>query len=495
MSNNLFYGIEIARTGIYASQTAYDVIGHNVSNADTEGYTRQRVITTSIEPSSLGTRLASLAGNSIGGGVNTERIDQIRDEFLDREYRRENSDLGQYDTLTEQMSYIESVLDETGDTGISSVLSDFFTALSELSQDPTSSEVRTTVQQDAINLTEAFNHYYEQLTKSQSTFNDDIQTTVDNINSMLDNIASYDKQIFNFELGGDSANDLRDKRNLVLDELSKAIDIDYYTDSDGHLVVTSHGEVLVNHITADKLEVTTNATTGFYDISMEDSGASYEPESGELAAYIRLRDGDTADNMGVPFIINSLNTLAGSLAQEFNTINAAGYTMPDDTNTSVTGVNFFEVPAGGYGDLTAGNFAVSTELMDSANNIACSSKQIALDSTTGSTQSGNNENVLKMLDLADSKTLATVGSYDGYLKSMVASVGIESANCKTRYEGQENVMENLDTRRQSVSSVSIDEEMINMIKTQHAYEASSRVISAIDDALDVLINKTGMVGR
>lgn len=495
MSNSLFYGIEIARLGIYASQTAYNVIGHNVSNADTEGYTRQRVITTSIDPSSLSTRLASLAGGSIGGGVSVQRIDQIRDEFLDREYRRENSDLGQYETLTEQMGYIESILNETGDSGISTMLSEFFTTLSKLSQNPTSSEVRTTVQQKAINLAETFNQYYSQLKESQDTFNKNVGTTVDSINSILGNIASYNRQIFNAELGGDTANDLRDKRNLLLDELSKTIDIEYYVNSDGHLVVTSHGNELVNHITADKLQATVNGSTGFYDISFEDSGTSYTPESGKLAAYLRLRDGSSADDMGVPYMINSLNTLARSLAREFNAINSTGYTMPYGTSASVTGVDFFEVPSGGYNDITAGNFQLSSELMESANNIACSTEQIVLDSTTGSTNSGNNENVLAMLELADSNSLSDVGSFDGYLKSMVARVAVESANCETRYEGQQAVMENLTTRRQSMSSVSIDEEMINMIKTQHAYAAASRVISAVDDALDVLINKTGMVGR
>lgn len=495
MSNSLFYGLEIARRGIYASQTAFNVIGHNVSNADTKGYTRQRVLTESIVPSNSATRFLPVAGGNVGGGVNVVRIDQMRDAFLDREFRRENADMGKWETLTEQMGYIESILNETGDSGVSAILTEFFKSLSKLSQNPTSGEQRTVVQQNAINLTEAFNHYANQLTQSQSTYNDNVKATVDGVNSILENIATFNRQIFTYELSGNAANDLRDKRNLLLDELSSIIEIEYHEDASGRLIITSQGDELVNHTTANTLEVTVNATTGFYDISYEASGDPFVFESGELSAYVRLRDGATAENIGIPFILDNLDTLARSLAREFNAINEAGWTMPEGATASTQGVRFFDVPAGGYGDITAANFALSAELLASVNNIACSSVEIDPTSTDSSSQTGNNIRVLEMLALLDSKSLADVGSFEGFLNSMIGRVAIESANCETRYEGQLSVAQNLETRRQSISSVSIDEEMINMIKTQHAYAAASRVITAVDDALDVLINKTGIVGR
>jgi flagellar hook-associated protein 1 FlgK len=495
MSTSLFYGIEIARRGIYASQTALNVIGHNVSNADTEGYTRQRVVTESVDPSQSGSRFAPLRGTKVGGGVSVQRIDQIRDQFIDREYRRENANTGMWETLTEQMGYIESMLNETGDTGISATLSTFFSNLSKLAQSTTSGEVRTTVQQSAINLTESFNHYYRQLTETRDGFNENVKTSVEEINNLLNNIAGYNRQIFSYELAGDSANDLRDKRNLLLDELSAMVDIEYHETNEGHLVVTVQGQEMVNHTSVNELTTTHDTTTGVDTVVFSKGGAVFNYGGGKLYAYTQLRDGDTADNMGVPYILESLNTLARTMAEEFNKINAAGWTLADDKNESRQGVNFFDDQGGDYSLVNAGNFKLSTELLESANNIACSTEKVILDNTAGSTQSGNNKNILAMLELVDSKTVPTVGGFESYLKSMVGRVGIESANCQTRYGGQLSVQGNLETRRQAVSSVSVDEEMISLIKTQRTYAAVSRVITTIDEALDVIINKTGTVGR
>ena len=174
-------------------------------------------------------------------------------------------------------------------------------------------------------------------------------------------------------------------------------------------------------------------------------------------------------------------------------INAQGYTVPYGDSASRKGVNFFAVPSGGYGQITAGNIRLSDELLESANNIACSDSEIGLDAQ--GSQSGNNKNILKMLALVEADDLADVGSFEGFLKSTVVEVAHVSASFQTLSDTQYSMMENLETRRQSISSVSIDEEMINMVKAQHAYAAASRMITAIDEALDVLINKTGVVGR
>jgi len=497
--SSLFYGLEIAKRSIYASQTAINVIGHNVANADTEGYTRQRVVTAAIDPGNLSSRLSRVLGSAVGGGVAIQSIDQIRDRFLDQEYRRENADLGKWKKLTEQMDYLESLLNETGDKGISGSLSNFFGSLSYLSEDPSSKELRTTVQQNAINLTYAFNQYYEQLVEMQKTQNDNIKVTVDEINDYLSNIAVYNKQIFAQELSGQKANDLRDKRNLLLDQLSELVNIEYSENTDGHLIVKVNNKELLNHTSVTQLEVQPDQTgvvsgeTGFYSIYYEGTLDPFEFSSGKLMAYHQLRDGNAADSVGIPRLLDNLNTLARSLAEEFNAINASGHTMPYDSNPSRTGVNFFDVPAGGYGFVTAGNFCLSADLLDSPWNIACSDQPVDL--SDPNSQTGNSVRILEMVALSTRSGLANVGSFEGFFKSAVVEIATQSAHCQIRHDGQLSVMTNLDTRRQSISGVNVDEEMVNMIKMQHAYAAASRVITAVDEALDVLINRTGMVGR
>jgi flagellar hook-associated protein 1 FlgK len=153
----------------------------------------------------------------------------------------------------------------------------------------------------------------------------------------------------------------------------------------------------------------------------------------------------------------------------------------------------FAVPGGDYSLLTAGNFSLSNEVLTDVFNIAASDTLIDL--SQSNTQQGNNKNVLAMLELAASTSLSGIGSFENYLKSAVAEIAIESRHCQDMGSSQTTIVDNLMTRREGVSGVSIDEEMTEMVRCQHAYAASSRMFNAIDEQLDILINKTGIVGR
>ena len=193
--------------------------------------------------------------------------------------------------------------------------------------------------------------------------------------------------------------------------------------------------------------------------------------------------------MGIPYILDRLNTLARSMAKEFNDIHRTGHTKPDGATPSQTGVNFFAVPAGGYDDVTAGNFWLSAEILANVSNIAASSLEVT------DTMAGNNEIALELADLSLRKDLDDVGNFEEFLSSMTIELGIESAKSQTLSNSQIAIIDNLAVRKESISGVSLDEEMVQMMTYQHAYAAASRVLTAIDEALDVLINRTGTVGR
>ncbi len=488
---SLFYGLEIAKSGLNVSQQGISLTGHNIANANTVGYTRQRIIQNSIDPSSGLSRISNVSKSTIGGGVAITMIDQVRSEYLDRKFRNENATLGNYNKRAEELDYIETVMDELSSTGISKSMADFFKSMSELSGDSVNDEIRTNVQQNAFKMLESFHHYYTELTDLQDTYNKNMNATVIQINELTTAIATYNEQIFGYELSGEQANDLRDKRNLLLDELSGLIDITYEVDPQGRLAVECNGTELINHATTTLLETSVDVTTGFYNITYDDAGTTtdFNYTDGKLMGYKNLRDGNSSDNIGIPYILDRLNTLARSMAQEFNAIHSTGYTKPDGATPSQTGVNFFNIPAGGYGDITAGNLALSAQVMASVRNIAASGV------TVTDTVAGNNEIALELADLSSRTDLANVGNFEEYLNSVVVELGIESAKAQTLSNSQIAIVDNLSTRKESVSGVSLDEEMVQMMTYQHAYAAASRVLTALDEALDVLINRTGTVGR
>ncbi len=494
-----FYGLEIAKTGMYVSQTALEVIGQNVSNSATQGYTRQRVETASIEAAALYGRYASVLKNAVGGGVEIQSIRQVRDAYIDRQLRQEYAGFGKWQAKADAMSYIESLFNETSDYSISKVMSSFFDSLSELTTDPSSLEIRTTVQQNGIELTNLFNSYYQQLSDLQTEQNDNMYATVQEINDAITNIADYNAQIYSYELTGSNANDLRDKRNLLLDKLSQLINIDYYENPDGKLVVTSEGHELVNHTSTTKLSAVADQTgvvsgnAGYYSIYYEGTTDAFEYSDGKLEAYRQMRDGNSVNEVGVPRLMDNLNTLCQSIAQAFNTVHRAGYTLATTSTASKNNVDFFNVPAGGYTAITASNFSLSDDILDDVNNIAASSQLVDL--SASNTNEGNNENILALVALCGSDGIVGISNFEDYFSTIMTEIAINSSTSSNMSQSQGSIISNLENRREAVSGVSINDEMIDMVKYQHAYSASSRLITAIDEMLDTLINNTGVVGR
>lgn len=493
-----FYGLEIAKTGLFLSRQALNLTGHNIANANTVGYSRQRFITSSIDPGSYMERFGAIKQGRVGGGVDVQTLDQIRNSFIDRELRREYSTFNELDIRAEALSYMESLFEETTDSSLSKAMANFFDSLNELTTDASSKELRTDVRQNAIALCETFNHYYTQLLELQKSQNDEIRTTVEEINNILTAIGDYNKQIFAYELSGEKANDLRDKRNLLLDSLSGLVNIEYYENSDGQLIVTVEGRELINHTTITKLYTVDDATgvvTGepnFFNVYVEGTTDLFEFSGGKLYAHIKMRDGNSADDIGIPRIIDSLDTLARSIAEEFNAIHSEGYTLPDG-GPSLTGINFFDVPGGDYSLITARNLRLSDDILASVYNIAAS--DVPVDPSSGNPQAGNNKNALRLVELTSRNDIDTVSNFESYFKNAIVEIAVESAHVQKLLDSQSSIVQNLENRKLSFSSVSIDEEMVEMIKWQHSFSAATRVINAIDEEMETLINRMGIVGR
>ncbi len=560
-----FYGLEVSRTGLYTAQNELNVTGHNISNVDTIGYTRQRLNTAAIPAQAMNVQFAVDNRATAGRGVEAQTIDQIRNLFTDIKYRAENTDTGYWTAMSEEFAIVESLFNsvlekEITSASIYSAMDTFRAALSALDAEPSSKDVRTNLLTAAEQLTENFRYAYGKLEEQHEDINSAIKVMVDDINGIAESIANLNRQIFGYELTGAKANDLRDERNLLLDDLSEMVNIDYYENSQGYLVVNIGSRELVNGVEFNRLTVDPNGADNQLDVLGNSAiiGKQYsivwadgmgQPsknprdvasiQGGKLRAYLDLRDGSTITNAGIPYAASLLNDLARKIAQEVNEVHRQGYTMPfsmasgsadlsevkryqaqsnyatvefgvptaftqdgAEYYVSTTGINFFEVDQfNDYSKVTAKNFQVSSEIRTNVYLIAVSSEEVTVDGElnqdgTLNQKTGNQDNLKNMIALYDREDDA--GNSDNFqdrLKTLVTSIGNQASKYNQMKSAQDVRLASLSDERQSVSGVSLDEEMTNIVRFTHAYNANARVITAIDEELDTLINRLGVVGR
>ena len=243
-----FFGLNISKSGLFAQQRALHVLSHNIANSNTEGYARQRVSMEAFSPDSL----PGIQG-SLGTGVDTQAIIQIRDEFLDFKYRGENRKLGEWSTRMEGMKTIEEIFGEPSESGIRKLMDEFYSSLHELNKNPESLTTRSLIRQRAIALTTGLNSMSTALKKAQTDTDFNIQVTTTQINAYARQIVDLNKSIYTSEATGGVSNDLRDQRNLLVDKLSELIDINYFQDDMGRFFINSSGASLVAHYRYDQL--------------------------------------------------------------------------------------------------------------------------------------------------------------------------------------------------------------------------------------------------
>lgn len=571
-----FYGLEIARSGLYTSQNQLNLVGHNIANAETEGYTRERLDTAAVPATFENTMFAVDLRGVSGRGSEAIRVEQIRSEYLDMQFRQETRETAYWSIRQEEYEKIEALFnnvlaDDTSEASIFSALDNFYIALSDLAANPETSDIRVNLQQAGMALTESFNYVYEQLAEQHQNANIAVSITVDEINDYAYQIANLNRIIYGAELAGTAqANDLRDQRNVLIDELSALTDIEYYTDYSGQLVITLGGRELVDGAHSYRIMVDEdgcqNVLTGAWDqnkVVWQDAlgEPGTEPEDqivvfgGELQSYLDIRDGKTADNMGIPSVVEMLNEIARKVASEVNEVHRRGYTMPyteeaalgaplenihkmEEVNgvlvaqktldangveryvyltpseldalhitppavnapyyKSMQGVDFFNAGiAGDYSDVNAANFSVSDQILKNVYLIAASSVEVkASESSNINEFKGNAQNLTGIIRLFDKEdAIGNPDNFESRLKEVYVNVATEMSHINTIKSSQDIRCGAIDEQRQSISAVSLDEELTNMVKFTHAYNASARIITAIDEELDMLINKMGIVGR
>lgn len=555
---SIFAGLNISKQGLFAQQRSLHTISHNVANANTEGYSRQRVDFHATNPEVLPGTYGML-----GTGVDVEAAKQIRDEFLDYSFRGENSRLGQFEIYDDIMKNIEGVFNEPSDASISKLMDNFYASLQELNKSPENQTVRALVRQRGIALAEGVQHMTTALKKLQRDTNFELEVAVTDINGYAQQLAGLNKIIYNTELNGGKANDIRDQRNLILDKLSKIVKIDYYDDNKGRFHVLVNGHELVDHMTADSL-VTTPRKTRLNEDDVDDlvevkwaSGSDFRTSEGTISAIFNMRDNIDGSTKGIPYYVDKLNEFIDTLATEMNNIHSVGYGL-----NGQTGLNFFT-----SGDMTTAEYnsfylneglnggkpidvtdsvmsgvdttsPLTEALMEKnaqkirenineilKNNPSYAKKSVKLidgkyyitdrlkaDQVTiskdidrdlnaiaaadnSNTIPGKGANALNMAKSRHNLKLYNWGSPDDFVKSLVTNLAVDKQEATRLFTNQTVQVKQITVNKDSISGVSLDEEMADMIRFQQAYNANARMLTVFDELIDTVINKMGLVGR
>lgn len=494
---------EIARSGMYVSERSLIVTGQNLANATTPGYVRQQAIIATSRYTTEGGKF------QVGLGAQIEQTRQIRHTFLDAIYRRENTALGYWETRDKAFQDMQTILGDPPMTGVDgdlnigglqNVMNQFWDSWQELSKDPSSLTIRALVRQRSSTLVEQFNHVGKQLDDMQMNLNEEIKVRVNELNDITSQIAKLNVTIMQNEVNGDHANDFRDQRNLLIDKLSKLANVEVQEMQGGWTYITLGGNILVNRGVSTDIYLDKSTTYApFYVPKMEGTNTAINFKSGIIKGLLDSR-GDEFDctgslgsgaglpsdagKMSVSEMKKLLNNLVRNLATEVNNLHKTGVTMVG--TPPLSGQDFFSTIKGG--DLGLSNIKLNDNIMTNLNYIVAS-KTAAV---------GDNEIARGMANLKHKAMLGSTTqnlSPDEYYNSIILQMGTRGQEAATNTNSQNILVQSSDNSRKRISDVSMDEEMANMMKFQFAYGASSRTINVIDEMIETVISRMGLVGR
>lgn len=468
--SSAWFGLNTALRSLVASQAMMDVAAHNTANANTPGYSRQRVGLVASEPFSYPAFNRSGLPGQVGTGVSVATITRVRDAFLDLQLRGQVALEGAWTTRRDELAKVEGIFPEPDPAGLGTVLGRFWDAWQDLAVDPTSAAARSAVLEGAATLAGRFNRDAAQLTALTEGIDYQIGRDVATINDLAARIASLNTQIQRISISGDHANDLEDQRDLLFDELSAIVPVGLQPQADGTVTVLIGGIDLVNGDRVRPLTTVLNVA-GNVDPAWSDGG-SVTLGGARLGTLVGLRDVQLTGYQA------RLDSLASTFADAVNAVHATGF----DANGAAGGA-FFTYTAGS----AAATLAVAVPL-------AADARLLAAAGAAGQPGDGSIAGAiadLRMARLFGGGTQTTADAYAG----IVGQVGSDTRQAIEMARNQGLVTDQLRERRESISGVSLDEEAADMIRFQRAYQAAARVITVVDEMLDILINRTGVVGR
>lgn len=530
MLRSTFYSFTTASRALAINQKSLDVVGQNISNLATPGYTRQRVDRYSVSSSKNG-MYSSTTDRNVGQGVEMAGINQSRDPFLDIRFRKEAPKIGELDARLTVLEDIEKVFDETTMNGISSQMSDLVKQLQTLAGKTGQPEFEGIVKTSAELLTRLFNQFSDKLTGTRKEQEYNLENiAIPKVNDLLKGLDNVNKNIRNEQLNGGSPLELLDQRNLILDELSQYVKIDVKTTnvpvspgvSYEEMTVSivdeaGNGHVILDPKGYDEFSAVKDPTTGKYSIFVSNRNGTPPTDvtnkipTGNFKGYIdMLNQSGEFDNSGtnirgIGYYQGMLDELANEFATVMNTMNESVYEIKgDNTSTElIKGGPLFESKDGPGTPITAGNIKISKGWADNDYGIVSATWEQATikDDTVAA-----NGNILNMIAAFSKKQnfITNAGGTDvtlfkGTFQEMLSQTGnvlaLEVKSSQTNLKNYIGVVNTISDQRDSISAVSLDEEGISLLQYQKSYNAAARLMTTLDEAIGTIINNMGVVGR
>lgn len=552
--------LNVGTRALFSSQLAMDVAGQNISNADVEGYSRKRL---NLQPDY---RYDSQYGQ-VGLGVEIVNIERLRNVFIDEQIRRQNYEVGFYEETDNTLESIENIFTEPSETGIITFVDQFFDSWQNLANNPSDISARTMVKTNAEILIDVFHNAAGELTNLRLTRNEELQQRVDKVNEICKELHNLNMEIGTVELNNQNANDSRDRRDLLLKELSKIIDVSVVENDMGQITATTSGNIIVSPVFYQELETTTS-TTRLADgttqlevgIRFANSKNPYKPLGGQIKGLLESRD------KIIPEYQAQLDTFALGLVEKVNELHRSGYNLNGFTGISffdedITGASSIALSASILSDvdniaaasggeshpasqnvLAAGthnygmapiqlyrnpssaplvdarNIVEGTAIVSTASHVLTEDVDYHIDYVNGTIQMlhsgydgealqidfdyrsggfsgpGDNSNAIKIATLRSQLTMNNdvhgngTSSYAEYYSSMIGKLGLARNEAESNLETRNFLVTQYETHQDAIAGVSLDEEMADLIKFQHTYQAAARLISITDEMLDTLIN-------
>ncbi|BCR06605.1 flagellar hook-associated protein 1 [Desulfuromonas versatilis] len=454
--SGLVNALHVGKTSVLTSQKAIEVTGNNIANVNTPGYSRQT-------PVFSGYPTVNINGFVVGQGVKVENITRQHDVFLAKQINDKNATLGEETAKSTPLAEIERII-SINEGGLASQIDAFFDSWQELSADPASTIARDAVIQGGQNLSRAFQSASNDLQRIRTNMDTALEARVEEVNLKLQQVADLNQRIASIESTGQSALSDRDTRDQLLTELSYTLGASYVENQGGMTsVMLPGGMPLVQDGTAmalqgvrvgGDLQLQLKVGSSVFDIGVDNLG-------GEFKGYLTVRD------QLVPSLQGDLDKLAYNIATEVNTQHQAGVGLD-----GVGGRDFFAAPATESGSA----WGLSVALSDPT--------QLAAGTTAAT---GDNTNVLEIAALGQKAIVNGTETFVGFYAGIASKVGLEVNQNELTRGGSDDALVQLQNLRDSSEGVSLEEEMINLIKFQKGFEASAKFLSTIDEMMDTLL--------
>ncbi len=538
---SLFSLFDISKSALFASQTALYITNHNIANVNTPGFSRQEAILEIASP-------VAMRGGFLGKGVIVSGIKRYYDKFIQTQLLGQYQNFGRSLSINHTLSQIEQVFNEAGKMGLSAPLLDFFNAWNEVAGNPEGVVERNVLLQKAQSLVLTAKQMERSITAVMKNTNEAIGEMVDRINSLASGIAKLNSEIVQIEAGGlsESANDLRDQRDVLLSELSNRIDFSSYEDKNGAVNIIVGMRNLVYGEKTNTLSTRLNED-GYSDLSLDGINITDNIKKGEIGGLLAVRDDVKISSL------DGLRRLIASLIKEINSMHRQGYgldgstgndffnplqlstrdfsagaamtaTITDSSQLTLDEYSIqFDVDASDYlvynkqngalvtsgayvsgspisfdgieisitGTVTSTDKFTVSPLTDVIRNfgVAITNQQQIAAASSSSGLPGDNAKALEIAQLSENAITSLRGAtFTSFYAGLVSSIGTMSRAASDSLSFDDNLLSEIKNRRESISGVSLEEEAANLIKFQRSFEAGARMIKVTDELLQTILN-------